>query len=536
MDIHGAQTYLYSLQEAYRLHYEAAQRRFPASLIRMSGADAFAQIAGLRRFAGIKQDLLQAAATIAHPDAADMILKISPHKDTLSPEAAYRFEQIRQKHRLYAAVPEELLTTRENLRQRGYIMLGHAQDSRRHEKTGLAQQLIKAAMSNGRIESDTPMSHAEKVFENARRISELQAKALDLPTPYDANLVDFTPGVDVATYAPLLESLFEDTILLRDDVLAQQEGAPAPLPLPEFSVEQGQKLVRLISDLLPIDDPEFETHVLRGLPSMCMGDIATIRFSPNPLTLAETTFHERIAHLSYRYNSRNMGGILGFHMDEARALSMERFFLREYPVLQHLSEIMTAAFGTFHDAFHPDNLSHHVNFTSPDISDRTASDDLTYILQETVRSRAELYVMNGGLKVAEMPDFMAAETERAFHLHNLNGYHIMRETFQWPLCMQGHLVAYPLGLIIGATLHHAAKRVLGDRISELGRGAQAPYFQFMADYVDGYGDRKSLRDLLNAAAPEAGFLDLRPLYSSLEQKRSAAIAPSENSSLVTPIV
>ncbi len=496
----------------FRTFYESAQEHFPAALIKLSEG---AKVKSLREIADIKPDLQAAMRNIAGADVGELLKQVNE-------DSPYPLRRLKKRHLLYRDVPDKLLVARENLRRTGYVIMGHAQEARRYDNHGFEGHVARALMGDRAFyRTSNYMMHLQQVFDNARAISHVQAGSLGYETPYDANLEDFTPGVRVSTYISMIDQIFEHALSVRAKALKAQSKAKAPLPLPEFSLEQGQRLVDLICDLLPIPDKTYQTRLLARIPSMCMGNIATIKFSTNPLVLLETAFHERLGHLTYRYNASHAGGIAGFHLDEARALSLERFFLREYEVLEQISELFIAAYDGAHEAFSGENLyrlTHHVN---PDISERTSSDDLTYILQEIIRGRTEMMVMNGDITVKDMPEFMAAETGAAFGLEGLNGYHIMRETFQWPLCMQGHLAAYPTGIVLAAQVHKAAKRKLGPDFSSLSDGANSPYFNFMESHIDANGAEIAPEDIIRKATGR-DFLDPGSYLDSLEAKKMAS--------------
>ena len=129
--------------------------------------------------------------------------------------------------------------------------------------------------------------------------------------------------------------------------------------------------------------------------------------------------------------------------------------------------------------------------------------------------------MNGEVMVEDMPEFMAAETESAFGLEGLNGYHIMRETFQWPLCMHGHLASYPLGIVMAAQLHDAAKKELGQGFTNISHGPSSPYFDFMAAHVDAQGAEIEPADIIRQATGQE-FLDKSAYLKTLEDKKMAS--------------
>lgn len=506
MDHAGRHKLLDAINGHFRTYFESAQERFPSALVMLSRGESLSSV---REIARIKPDLLKAIRNLKQPDVADLFKGQTQEDD-------YSHERLRHRYLLYRDVPDRLLIQRENLRRTGYVIMGHAQEARRDEGYGFQGYLARTLLGDVALHrSSNYMSHIRSVFENARIIAEIQAHALGFDTAYDACLEDFTPGVTCQEYNTLLETLWDKAVSVRKDVLEVQ--TEDTIALPNFSEEQGQKLVDLICDLIPIDDPDYQTHMLKGIPSMCMGNIATVRFSPNPLVLAETTIHERLGHLAYRYQADKAGGINGFHMDEARALSLERFFMREPDVLKQVSGILAEAYGKQHDAFDVHNLMKATKRVKEDISDRTSSDDITYIIQEIIRGKTEMNVMNGDLKVDDMPDYMAAETEKAFGLSDLNGYHIMRETFQWPLCMQGHVASYPQGFTIAANLHAAAKKVLGDTLSDISQGVDSPYFDFMRECVDQKGDRQSAQDI-SFEATNNDLLDATEALRLLERK------------------
>ncbi len=503
-----------SVAEHFRTYYESAQQRFPNALVMLSRGES---ISSLREISNIKPDLLTAIKNLK-------TVEVRYFFDGLDLDTCpYHIQHLHRQHLLYRDVPEGMLAKRENLRRTGYVVMGHAQEARRHERYGFQGYLARTILGDMAMHrSSTYMSHLTSVFENAREISNIQADSLGADMPYDANLQDFTPGITSKDYGALLDNILNNAINARNKIMDSQTGRTPPTPPPTFSFDQGQELVRLINELYPIHDPHYETHLLDGIPSMCMGNIATIRFSPNPLILAETAFHERIGHLVYRKNADNHHGIHGFQMDEARALSLERFLLREESALAQLSTMMRQAYGKDHEAFAPENIIYQTKWIEGGLPERVSCDDLTYIIQEVIRGRTEMDVMNGTLKVAEMPDYIAAETERALGLTDLNGYHIMRETFQWPLCMQGHLAAYPQGITIAAQLHQAAKKNLGNTFTDFSQREDAPYFTFMREKIDTYGASMSGNDIVKNAAGE-DYLNFDALAQYMKDKITAAM-------------
>ena len=508
MDRESHYKLLDAVGDHFRTYYESAQERFPSALVMLANGQS---VASLREISRIKPDLLNAVKNIGGAEVGGIFTDMGG----VTEADPYIYQRLYQRHCLYRDVPDDLLERRENLRRTGYVIMGHAQEARRHERHGMQGYIARALLGDLAFHrSSSYMAHMEEVFENARAISEAQAKSLGRTEAYDANLEDFTPGIETAAYRELLQHL-------KDEAVQSRNGASGVdiSPLPEFTVEQAQRLVDLVCELLPVDDTTFQTHLLEGIPSMCMGNIATIRYTPNPFTLLETVFHERIGHLTYRQGSDDTGGIQGFHMDEARALSLERFLLREFGMLEHVSDILGRSYGEDHTAFATDNLMIAANGVSGNMSERVAADDLTYIIQETIRGQAELDVMSGRLKVTEMPDFLAAETEEALGFSGLNGYHLMRETFQWPLCMHGHVSSYPQGMVIAAQLHAAAKLDLSEELTDLSAGADSAYFQFKSHHVDRHGATKSAKDIVEDATG-AAYLDTDPLIKYVHSKIS----------------
>ncbi len=497
----------------FRAYFESAQQRFPNALEMLSRDE---NIASLREISNIKPDLLSAIRNVKSADVSELFA--SCDIEALD----YKYKRLYDRHLLYKDVPEKLLVQRENLRRTGYVIMGHAQDARRYERHGFQGYVARALLGDMALHrSASYIAHIENVFENARKMSKIQARTLGLKTPYEANLADFTPGIRQDQYETLLNTLLKDAVTARTHVLKIQKKEA--IPLPSFSLAQGQHLVDLICDLLPIKNDEYRTYLLEGIPSMCMGNIATIKFSENPLVLAETIFHERIGHLAYRYHADQVGGISGFHMDEARALSLERFFLREEGVFKQILPLFEKAYGQVHASFTVDNLLKLTHIVQSILSERTSSDDLTYIIQEVIRGKAEMLVINDNLRVKDMPEYLAEQTEQALGLSGLNGYHIMRETFQWPLCMQGHLASYPQGMVMAAQLHAAAKKTLNKDMIDLSEGENAAYFKFMKQNVDAYGSIVSAKDIVEKATGQ-DYLDMTSIKEYLQQKKDGNIS------------
>ncbi len=152
--------------------------------------------------------------------------------------------------------------------------------------------------------------------------------------------------------------------------------------------------------------------------------------------------------------------------------------------------------------FSPEQIYFAVNRVAPSFI-RVEADQVTYDLHILLRFELELRLVQGELKVADLPACWNEEFEKSFGLKVPDDARGCLQDIHWSLGAFGYFPTYTLGNLNAAQLMQAARRDVAGLDQELAAGRYAPLLQWLRSHIHEAGQRHSPQELMRLATGTA---------------------------------
>jgi carboxypeptidase Taq len=256
------------------------------------------------------------------------------------------------------------------------------------------------------------------------------------------------------------------------------------------------------------------------------GDIRiTTRYRPDSLPDGLfSTLHEA-GHAMYEQGiDERLDGTPLYHgttwgVHESQSRLWENIVGRSLPFWRRWYEPLKAAFprpldgvdvGTFHRA---------INKVEPSLI-RTDADEVTYNLHVMLRFDLELAMLEGTLKVADLPEAWRARMRSDLGVAPPDDRDGALQDMHWYTSfVGGQFQSYTLGNILSAQFFAAARRDLGDVDAQLAAGEFAPLRGWLTDRIYRHGRKFTSEEIVRRATGEP--LSIAPYLSYLGAKYGA---------------
>jgi len=210
------------------------------------------------------------------------------------------------------------------------------------------------------------------------------------------------------------------------------------------------------------------------------------------------------------------GTSLGMHESQSRMwenlVGRSRAFWRwAYPTLQ----------STFPDALDgvaEDDFYRAVNRVQPSPI-RVEADEVTYNLHVMLRFELETALIEGSLKVDDVPEAWNAGMESALALVPGSDADGCLQDIHWSLGAMGYFPTYTLGNLMSVQLFEAAERDLGPQAESFERGEFGPLLGWLREHVHRHGRARSADRILRDATGTS--LSAEPWLRYVRQKFGA---------------
>lgn len=343
--------------------------------------------------------------------------------------------------------------------------------------------------------------------------------------PYDALLDGFEPGETVATIAPILAELRDETKRLLDAV----RGAtpPPPLPAGTYPVADQQVFLRQVTALIGLPPAASRLDVSAHPFSTLIGPNdarITVRYDDADFTKALFGAVHETGHALYslghasddRYGTP-LGEFASLGVHESQSRLWENQVARSLPFWEHVLPLAAKHFPAL-AGLAPSDLFRAVGAVTPGLI-RVDADETTYNPHIVLRFELELALLRGDLAVADLPGAWNEKSQAILGLTPPNDAAGCLQDVHWSMGAFGYFPTYSLGNIYAACLFEAAGRAIPDLAGRMAAGDFAPLRQWLGQNIHAKGRLMRPRDLVAAAtgqAPTAG-----PLLRHLKAKAAA---------------
>lgn len=338
-------------------------------------------------------------------------------------------------------------------------------------------------------------------------------------SPYDALLDEYEPGMTVA----IVESIFTPlSANLTKLISAVKDTKSTELPSTKYSTSKQVKLNELISKQLGYD-----------LSS------GRIDVSPHPFT---TSFHPTDVRITTRYDESDfwvslgstihevghalyeqglppehfgtpLGEAISLGIHESQSRSWENFVGRSREFVSYLYPLLKEYFPEI--SYREEHLYKWLNRVSPNLI-RVESDEVTYNLHIVLRYELEKSLIEGQLKVDDLPSVWNEKIKQYLNLNVPDDSQGVLQDVHWSHGSFGYFPTYTLGNIYGAQFHNTAKKDLTTLERDFSSGDFSKYLKWMRKNIHKHGRRYSPSELVERVTGEG--VNPRYLLDHLSEK------------------
>jgi carboxypeptidase Taq len=192
------------------------------------------------------------------------------------------------------------------------------------------------------------------------------------------------------------------------------------------------------------------------------------------------------------------GASPGVHESQSRL--WENMVARSRPFWEWCFPRLRAEFPDVVDGADADGFWRAINSVSPSYI-RVDADEVTYNLHILLRFQIESDLLEGKLKVAEVPEAWIALLRETLGLEPPDHAHGPLQDIHWTGRLGG-FVGYTLGNLISAQLMVAARRDLSDLDAQLAAGEFAPLLAWLREHVHRHGRKFTPDEVVEKATGE----------------------------------
>jgi carboxypeptidase Taq len=347
--------------------------------------------------------------------------------------------------------------------------------------------------------------HLEEVVTLVRDKAALLGQARGL-TPYDALVDAFTPGISTADIDGIFKSLSRKLPgLINQAIEVQADRAPIPFT-GKFSVSRQRQLSLEVLKAMgfPFDRgrlDESEHPFTEGVP----GDIrVTTRFDPNdPFSGLLGAVHET-GHAMYdlglplKWQAQPVGRDRGLALEESQSLLFEMNICRSRAFVAYLKPLMDKYLQVSGDEWSEQNLYRHLIRVRRSLI-RMDADELTYPVHIMLRYELEKKLLDGSLRVADLPEAWNANLEQRLNIRPANDVDGCLQDIHWAVGHFGYFPSYALGAVIAGQLNEALRAERPSLDAEIAAGQFGGILDWLRENVHGVGARLPIQELMKQA-------------------------------------
>jgi carboxypeptidase Taq len=342
----------------------------------------------------------------------------------------------------------------------------------------------------------------ERIFAMARRKAEYLGYE---EHPYDALLNEFEPGITTALLrgiladlkdrlVPLLAKIKKSRVVIEDKILRKTYSEDKQLAfckelLEKMGVDSGRSRLDAAAHAFtaPISSP-FDVRVT----TRCIRDYLNSGVFGSIHEGGHALFELGV---DRKFARTPLAQIKSMGLHESQSLLWENmigrsreFWTYQFPLLQQRfpNQLLHERLETFYCAINKVNSS----------CIRLEADEVTYCLHIILRFELEVDLIEGTIKVADLPRFWNDRFEAMFGVRPSSDAEGVLQDVHWSGGAIGYFPAYDLGKIISAQLLAQAKIEIPNLMDSIASGNYAPLREWLATNVHQYGRKYSTAQLV----------------------------------------
>jgi carboxypeptidase Taq len=345
--------------------------------------------------------------------------------------------------------------------------------------------------------------HLAKLVELRQRYVEFFPPAAH---PYDIVLDDFEPGMTTAEVLELFAVLRPRQVALLRAIAARPQVDDSFLQAPFAEAELAAFATEVVSAM------GFDWQ--RGRQDRSVHPFATA-VGPNdvritsryverePLSLVFGMVHEA-GHALYEqgidasFTRTLLGNAASLGVHESQSRLWENLVGRSRAFWEHFYPALQQRFPGQLGHVPLDPFYRGINKVTPSLI-RVESDEATYNLHIMLRVELEIALLDGTLRVPDLPDAWNARMRDYLGVTPSDDAHGVLQDIHWSIGLFGYFATYTLGNVISAQLWGAYRRANPERDNELCRGEFGPLLSWLRGSIHKHGRKFPPQELVERA-------------------------------------
>lgn len=345
----------------------------------------------------------------------------------------------------------------------------------------------------------------------ARQRAEARARATGSNSLYQAMMDEYMPGVSAIDVEDWFGTLHKKLHKILPGAMERQGREEPPREIGDYYPAKAQMwLNKALLQAIGFDFERgglYETGhnpVEGGTPDDTRLVIKTVDIR-NFMTSMKSALHEgghgiytqNLPRKTWRYQP--VGQDMGSAVHESQALLIEMVMGRTKAFFNFLAPRVE---GLFHGLHNPmlsaDNLYKIKTRVRPS-PDRKTADELTYFFHVEHRFRLEKELIDGRLKVADLPDAWNAEMQNILGIQPQTMAEGCLQDVHWFVGKFGYFPAYTIGHMLAAQQFEAMGKELGDVNAIIAEGRFTPIIHWLRDKIHAKGSLLPFDQLMKQA-------------------------------------
>ncbi|BAO45212.1 carboxypeptidase M32 [Thiolapillus brandeum] len=345
-----------------------------------------------------------------------------------------------------------------------------------------------------------------EVIDLTREQAAIRSEASGL-SPYDALLNLYEPGQSSSTIDTVFARLKAYLPDFVKQTVEQQKGEVLIRPSGSFPREKQRALAL---DLMKAVGFDFNHGRLDSSHHPFCGGVPedvriTTRYTEDDFSESLMGVLHETGHAKYdqglpgAWLSQPVGQPRGMGIHESQSLFQEMQVCRSHAFLSFAGPLMAAHLSnpeTPNACWEADNLYRLYNHVQPDYI-RVNADEASYPLHVILRYELEKDLVNGNLKVRDIPEAWDEKMQEYLGLSTRDNYRDgCMQDIHWTHGMFGYFPTYTLGAMNAAQLYHAARKAIPNLEEQISRGDFEALNHWQSQAIWSWGSYYSIDELM----------------------------------------
>jgi len=376
------------------------------------------------------------------------------------------------------------------------------------EEFNRATTLARDAWTEARKQSEFArfQPHLERLLELSRQMADKWGYA---ECRYDALLDGHERGARASQLKQLFAEFRPALVAVLGPAVERSKSIPENSLEADYPVAAQQAFNREVAEAIGFDfnAGRIDTTTHPFCTGLGPGDTRlTTRYNERDFTESFYGVLHEAGHglydqgLKQEHHGTPLGNACSMGIHESQSRLWENHVGRSVAFWEHWHPRACAHFPVL-KKFSPEQIARAINRVSPSFI-RVEADQVTYDLHIILRFELELRLIEGGLKVADLPGVWNEEFEKSFGLKVPDDARGCLQDIHWSLGAFGYFPTYTLGNLNAAQLMRRAASDLPGLDAELRSGKYQGLLGWLREKIHAPGQRHDPQDLMRRATGE----------------------------------